>query len=394
MKNQILKSSIAAATVVCASLFVVTTAQAGDSVNVSMPTNNPAVSEYNIALTGQSGKSWTYTVSWVRGKTLSHWDLSLGSCLNSVTSISGGGTKQPDGDPSKASPASGATAGVKSSPLIKWDTTGGTFTVTMDKVYEKTDLPVVAKTATVYNTGVVSGPDCTKEVVAATEPTVPVTEPTVPAANTDSSSNCASKSKAPKSADVSWTDSKGDNGYDIDLVSVSGRTWTYRVTHTSGKALSHWTLGIPACMSKIVSSTSTDGSNAEIGKDASIKDMEFSGIKWNSEGGVYSFTLDNDYAATTVDVLAKAGSLNDGGYSTSTIIGPDCSALATACADNVLSGEQDVVGVHVWKRITAVPMSPEAYQALDKKGVEPGVYAVERIDASGKTVDIEVEIMK
>jgi hypothetical protein len=86
--------------------------------------------------------------------------------------------------------------------------------------------------------------------------------------------------------------------------------------------------------------------------------------------------------------------VKDGGYSTSTIMGPDCSALATVCSDKPLSGEQDVVAVHVWKRITSTPISPEAYQALDKKAVESGVYAIEEIDASGKTVDIKVEVVK
>jgi len=408
MKNKILSISIAAATIFSASLFAVTAAQAGDSVNVSMPTNNPPVSEYKITLANQSGKDWTYTVAWVRGKALSHWDLSLGSCLGNVTGISGGGTKQPTGDPSSATGASGYDSTVKGSPLIKWDTAGGTFTITMDKVYQKTDRSVLAKTATVYNTGAVSGPDCTKEVVATppvtteptppvtTEPTPPVTtEPTPPVTTTNGSSdNCASKSKVAKSTSVSWADSKGTNAYTIESVSVSGRTWTYRVTQTSGKALSHWTLGIPACLDHIRGSTSTDGSTAQRGNDASIKDISFSGIKWDSEGGVYSFTLDNDYAATTVDVLAKAGSVKDGGYSTSTIMGPDCSALATVCSDKPLSGEQDVVAVHVWKRITSTPISPEAYQALDKKAVESGVYAIEEIDASGKTVDIKVEVVK
>lgn len=140
--------------------------QAADSVNVSMPTNNPPVSEYKITLSSQSGKDWTYKVEWVRGKALSHWDLSLGSCLAKVTSISNGGTKQDAGDPSNANPANGADSSVKGSKLIKWDTQGGTFTVTMDKEYQSTQVPVLAKTATVYNTGMVTGPDCTKEVAA------------------------------------------------------------------------------------------------------------------------------------------------------------------------------------------------------------------------------------
>jgi hypothetical protein len=497
MNNKILSTSIAVAI-----LMSTTAAYAGDSVNVSMPTNNPSVSEYKIALTAQSGKNWTYTVSQVRGKELSHWDLSLGSCLSKVTST-GGGSLQPSGDPSNASPAAGADSSVKGSPLIKWDTTGGTFTITMDKVYAKKDVPVLAKTAAVYGTGMVSGPDCSQEVLEGSTNTGSTGTTDTGSTNTGStgttdtgstntgstdttdtgstntgstgttdtgstntgstgttdtgstntgstgttdtsstntgtgttdtgstntgstgttdtgstntgstgttdtgstntgsttssgdSSKCTTASKAPKSTNVSWADSKGTNGYDIELVSVNGKTWTYRVTQTSGKALSHWTLGIPACNTHIASSTSTDGSTAQIGKDASIKDIEFSGIKWNSEGGVFSFTLDNDYAATTVDVLAKAGSLKDGGYSTSTIMGPDCSALATSCSDKPLSGEQDVVGIHVWKRVTATPISPESYEALDKSKVEPGIYAIEKIDASGKAVDIQVEMVK
>jgi hypothetical protein len=167
----------------CLSTAVATTPVfAGDSVNVSMPTNNPPVSEYKITLLGHdgnSGKNWVYKVEWVKGKNLSHWDLSLGSCLGSVTNISGGGTRQQSGDPSNANPASGADASVKSSKLIKWDTQGGTFTVTMDKAYQTTQVPVLAKTATVYNTGMVTGPDCTKEVTTA-QPTVYDFTPPVP----------------------------------------------------------------------------------------------------------------------------------------------------------------------------------------------------------------------
>ena len=418
------------------------------AVDILIPNDNKQ-STYAVNLVSHVGNTWTYSVAQVKGRTLSHWVLGINNCLNNVVSSS------PKADEIGVDPSTAARF-----VGIKWNSAGGTFSFTLDKDYESTTLQALVKTSTVYNTGNIEGPDCSKPVgatapvtteptpPATTEPTPPVTteptppvaieptppvtieptppvtteptppatteptppattEPTPPATTEPTppvttepttasgpSDSCAAKSKTPKSTNASWVDSKGTNAYDIELVSVSGRTWTYRVTKTSGKALSHWTLGIPACMSKIVSSTSTDGSAAEIGKDASIKDINFSGIKWNSEGGVFSFTLDNDYATTAVDVLAKAGSLQDGGYSTSTIMGPDCSALATTCADKPLSGEQDVVAVHVWKRVTATPISPEAYQALDKNGVESGVYAIEKIDASGKTVDIEVEVVK
>jgi len=391
MKNKLLGVSIA--TMAMLSPFA-------HAVDILIPNDNKQ-STYAVNLVSHVGNTWTYSVAQVKGRTLSHWVLGINNCLNNVVSSS------PKADEIGVDPSTAARF-----VGIKWNSAGGTFSFTLDKDYESTTLQALVKTSTVYNTGNIEGPDCSKPVGATapvtTEPTPPATtEPTPPATTEPTppvttepttasgpSDSCAAKSKTPKSTNASWVDSKGTNAYDIELVSVSGRTWTYRVTKTSGKALSHWTLGIPACMSKIVSSTSTDGSAAEIGKDASIKDINFSGIKWNSEGGVFSFTLDNDYATTAVDVLAKAGSLQDGGYSTSTIMGPDCSALATTCADKPLSGEQDVVAVHVWKRVTATPISPEAYQALDKNGVESGVYAIEKIDASGKTVDIEVEVVK
>ncbi len=138
---------------------------------------------------------------------------------------------------------------------------------------------------------------------------------------------CASATDAnvPRTTSVSWNDSKGTNAYGIQLVGVEGNTWTYQVDKTSGKDLSHWALGFGSCASHVTDTSSSDGSMAEIGKDGSIKDRDFSGIKWNSEGGTFSFTLDGEYAANAVEVLAKAGSLNDGGYSTSMVMGPDCS---------------------------------------------------------------------
>jgi hypothetical protein len=93
------------------------------------------------------------------------------------------------------------------------------------------------------------------------------------------------------------------------------------VDKAGGKDLSHWTLIVPNCVSKVTDATS----GVDAGQDGSIKDREVSGIKWNTTGGTFSFTLDGDYAVNTVEVLAKAGN----GYSTSTIMGPDCSMPAS-----------------------------------------------------------------
>jgi hypothetical protein len=118
---------------------------------------------------------------------------------------------------------------------------------------------------------------------------------------------------------------------------VEGNTWTYKDDKTSGKYLSHWALGFGSCADRVIDTSSSDGSAAEIGKDGSIKDRDFPGIKWNSEGGTFSFTLDGDYPSNAVEVLAKAGSLQDGGYSTSMVMGPDCSCDS----DIVLTGVVD-----------------------------------------------------
>jgi len=46
----------------------------------------------------------------------------------------------------------------------------------------------------------------------------------------------------------------------------------------------------------------------------------FWGIKWNVEGGTFSFTLDGDYEVGTIPVLAKSSTY----YNTDEIKGPVC----------------------------------------------------------------------
>ncbi|WP_176329792.1 XDD3 family exosortase-dependent surface protein [Thioflexithrix psekupsensis] len=104
--------------------------------------------------------------------------------------------------------------------------------------------------------------------------------------------------------------------FQVVLQSRQGNTWTYQVSKAKGFDLSHWVLGIPSCQGKYVSYTA----GAEIGVDGSIKDQVFSGIKWNSSGGTFSFTLDGDYATASVPVLVKAAN----GYAESVMAGPDC----------------------------------------------------------------------
>jgi hypothetical protein len=113
--------------------------------------------------------------------------------------------------------------------------------------------------------------------------------------------------------------------YEVKLQSHLGNTWTYSVKELSGKSLSHWNVGIKACMDKgaVVSSSPTgdtvDGSTS------------FEGMKWDvSEGfteGTFSITLDADYPETTILAQAKAG--KPGNERTGEVMGPDCSATVS-----------------------------------------------------------------
>ncbi|WP_353569973.1 hypothetical protein, partial [Candidatus Albibeggiatoa sp. nov. BB20] len=110
------------------------------------------------------------------------------------------------------------------------------------------------------------------------------------------------------------------SNYDIELVSQDGTTWTYSVSKVTGHGLSHWVLGLAENCTVVSSSPSHDGLQV----DPSVVNLggpSFYGIKWNSSGGTFSFTLDQAYAATNLDVMVKAAT----GYGvTANLTGPDC----------------------------------------------------------------------
>jgi hypothetical protein len=315
---------------------------ASDSVTIAFTAaQDDKESAYEIEFISNSNNTWTYKVTGVKGRDLSHWSIGIENCAGHVTGSPGSdGNVKVDG----------------STPFVglKWNTQGGTFSFTLDDNYEAGPLMAMAKTSSVYKTGAVMGPDCSKPVTSSSTPATSGSGSTTTTGNdstttttgddsttttgndsttttgndtTTTPATCASatNANAPSTATVSWDDSKGTNAYGIQFVGVEGNTWTYQVDKMSGKGLSHWALGFGSCADRVIDTSSSDGSTAEIGKDGSIKDRDFSGIKWNSEGGTFSFTLDGDYPANAVEVLAKAGSLQDGGYSTSTVMGPDCS---------------------------------------------------------------------
>ncbi|MGQ9786373.1 MAG: SdrD B-like domain-containing protein, partial [Anaerolineae bacterium] len=125
----------------------------------------------------------------------------------------------------------------------------------------------------------------------------------------------------PTYARISLNDDK-NTIIDVAWISVVDRTWTYTVTEISGRDLSHWLLGIVTCVdpSHIVSATP----GYSVGYDGSTG---FTGIKWEVNDpfttGVFTFTLDTDYPAGTVEALVKAGNT----FATGDIRGPICGPM-------------------------------------------------------------------
>ena len=110
-------------------------------------------SQYEIYLESHVGNTWTYSVSEVSGKSLSHWNVGIPSCIGHITDYSPTGGYD-------------TTDGSTSFDGIKWDVeesfTSGTFSVTLDADYPETMIEVQAKAGKPGNerTGEVKGPDC------------------------------------------------------------------------------------------------------------------------------------------------------------------------------------------------------------------------------------------
>lgn len=121
-------------------------------------------SKYQIELAGVSGTTWTYKVSEISGRDLSHWNLGIVNCLDKISS---------------ASPTSGYASGRDGSTGfvgIKWDVNDsfkqGTFSFTLNGNYAMGNIEALAKAGNASATTQIAGPDCSETI---TEP--PVTPP-------------------------------------------------------------------------------------------------------------------------------------------------------------------------------------------------------------------------
>ncbi len=107
-----------------------------------------------------------------------------------------------------------------------------------------------------------------------------------------------------------------ESEYEITYMGHENNTWTYQVNKISGGDLTSWSLGAGGC--SIVNSAGPAAASAPIAGAESIT--------WNLEpgftSGEFSFTLDDEYMATPLDVTITSGP----GTTSAVLTGPDCYA--------------------------------------------------------------------
>jgi choice-of-anchor A domain-containing protein/uncharacterized repeat protein (TIGR01451 family) len=157
-----------------------------DSEDVVVDLNDNKDSQYKITFVEHDGNTWTYKVEEINGRSLSHWDLGIGSCLSHIT----------DSTPSGAELGIDGSTGFTG---IKWNVndgfTSGLFTFTLDGDYPEDIVTVLAKAGRKYATADITGPNCTVE---------PVEEPEEPD-NTPWESDLSVAKTAPAQAEVGDT---------------------------------------------------------------------------------------------------------------------------------------------------------------------------------------------
>lgn len=165
-------------------------------------------------------------------------------------------------------------------------------------------------------------------------------------------------------------DDNKNTQFSVEFVSHIGNTWTYQVSHLNGRDLSHWGLVIPCLDTNGVSS---NGEGFEAGADGSIQDRDIFGVKWNSKGGTFSFTLDEDYPEGQIEALVKAGN----GYATGMITGPSCNGGGSGdiCEEKVYAVHDG--GLNNSQFFTIDPADGYAIAAL---GPEYPLHDIEALD--------------
>jgi hypothetical protein len=346
---------------VCALGTVIsTTAFAGDSaiVPLSKGSFNQA-SSYQIDFKGKVGKTWNYEVKKLAGHDLSHWVLGITCSGAQLVSSS------PSHNGLQVDPSVNKGRDAISFYGVKWDSSGGAFSITTDKDYASTSLDVLMKAANGYGVGqnAITGPDCNTLAPAVEEEPAPAPveeepapapveeepapapveeEPAPAPVEEEPAPAPVEEEPAPASDSANIPLSKGSfrhaSSYDIELVSQDGVNWTYRVAKANGHDLSHWVLGFNCTSSQVVSSNpSHNGIEVDPSVNRGSDAIEFYGIKWDRSGGTFTITLDKAYASTSVGVLMKAATA----YGVGQITGPDCSTPVAVTPDPAPVVEED-----------------------------------------------------
>lgn len=129
----------------------------------------PDGSTFDIEMVSHGGGSYTYQVSEVSGKDLSHWLLEFGPCAEHLVSAS------PPGYEIGIDGSTGYTG-------VKWNVsdefTSGLFTIVLNAEYPIGPVTVVAKAGNGFATATVDGPVCTDQPPQDPEPPTPT--PTLP----------------------------------------------------------------------------------------------------------------------------------------------------------------------------------------------------------------------
>lgn len=139
----------------------------------------------------------------------------------------------------------------------------------------------------------------------------------------------------------------GSNAFTVQFMGKSGNTWTYSVSQT-GRALSHWSLGIESCEGKVSNPSPSSGFESGAGgaSDSLLKNTGVDWmIKWNTGAGVsatgtlFSITLDGNYESTDVGVLVKTGGSPQSAVGS--VTGPDCTKEVVTVVDTDSDGIAD-----------------------------------------------------
>lgn len=108
-------------------------------------------SSYGITYVGQTGNTWTYEVEEIDGRDLSHWLLSIDTCLSNVVGYTPGGAEV-------------GTDGSTGVDGIKWNVndgfSSGTFSFTLDDAYPAGYVDALAKAGNTFGTVSIRGPIC------------------------------------------------------------------------------------------------------------------------------------------------------------------------------------------------------------------------------------------